>query len=93
MFRMAGDYEPRRPLPLEHRAARIALTYTLLLVISLSAWFASIPLAHAAEEAGASTAVLVLDAALGALGLAGIQTIAFGLVPLMFLSRQRWREE
>lgn len=85
MFGMSGDYESRRPLPLEHLGRRITLTYGLLLAISLTAWCASIPVAHAAAERGASFGVLMLDAALAILAVGGMQGIAFGLVPLTFL--------
>jgi hypothetical protein len=85
MFGMHGDYEPRGRLQLERAGRRIALTSATLLVVSLVAWVVSIPVAHAAAHTDASFATLALDAALGGTASVGMQTIAFGLVPLLFL--------
>jgi hypothetical protein len=92
---MAGGYQPRRPLDRVHAGRRIVLTYGLLLAVSLAAWVASIPVAAAAERDTASALVLTLDAALAVLALGGMQTVVFGLVPLMFLDGDdvyRWRK-
>jgi hypothetical protein len=53
----------------------------------------SIPVAHAAARPDASSAILILDAALAVLSVAGIETLVFGLVPLYFLegdTLRRW---
>lgn len=94
MFGMHGDYEPRGRMSLEHAGRRIALTFGALLLIGLVAWVASIPLAHAAARRDAGFVTLALDAGVAGIACAGVQTIAFGLVPLVFLDGHvmcRWR--
>ncbi|MDX6680847.1 MAG: TolB protein, partial [Solirubrobacteraceae bacterium] len=94
VFGMSGGYQPRRPLSVPHAGRRALLSYSWLLAISLTAWAASIPIARAADHAGASAVVLVLDAALAVLALGGMQSVVFGLVPLMFMDGEklyRWR--
>ena len=91
---MSGDYEPRSSLELSQAARRVVQTVLSLAAISLTAWFASIPVAHAAARPHASSALLVLDAALSVLAVAGIESLVFGLVPLYFLpgdTLRRWR--
>ncbi|HEV2776318.1 MAG TPA: hypothetical protein VGV90_12060, partial [Solirubrobacteraceae bacterium] len=82
---MAGDYESRRPLTPAQDAAANTVSYGVRLVVSLTAWFASIPVAHASEEVGASSGLLALDVALTVIALVGMQSIVFALMPLMFL--------
>lgn len=85
LFGMAGDYESRRPLSAAQEAAASTWFYSVLLVLGLGAWFASIPVADAADGAGAGFVVLALDAALAVVAIGGMQAVAFGLIPLMFL--------
>ena len=94
VFGVSGGYQPKRPLGVAHAGRRILLTYGLLLAFSLTAWVLSIPVSRAADEVGASALTLTLDAALAVLALGGMQTVVFGLVPLMFLDGDdllRWR--
>jgi hypothetical protein len=94
VFGMSGGYEPRRPLSVVHAGRRTLLFYLWLLAISLTAWATSIPIARAADHAGASAVVLTLDAALAVIALGGMQSVVFGLVPLMFMDGEdlyRWR--
>jgi Tol biopolymer transport system component len=94
LFGMAGEYEPRGHMATEHAGRRVLWTYSALATIGLTAWFASIPVAHAAEHEGASFALLAADAALAVIAIAGMETVVFGLVPLVFLDGHyliRWR--
>lgn len=82
---LTGDFEPERRLELHHLGRRAAFTCTVLLVISLGAWLASIPLAAAAAEPGAGFATLTLDAALAVIAVGGMETLVFTLAPFAFL--------
>ncbi len=62
----------------------LAFSSVLLGVFALGAWFAWVPVRDAATEPGANLAVLVLDAALACLWVAGLGAIVFGLAPIRF---------
>ena len=82
---MTGDCEWSSEVELEHHANRVVITDTALAIISLAAWAGSIPVGNAAAHPGASFAVLTLDAALSVTAVAGMEILAFTLIPLRFL--------
>lgn len=82
---MSGDYIPARPLEGHHLGRRTAFTAATVVVIALAAWFASIPVAAAAAQPGASFATLTLDSALAVIAVAGMETLVFTLAPFFFL--------
>lgn len=69
----------------------VVLGVLCLLVLSLGAWLAWIPVNQAAED-GAGFAVLLADAVLVAIFVAGLESLAFGLVPLRFLDGHKLAE-
>jgi hypothetical protein len=62
----------------------LAFSSVLLGVLALAAWFAWVPVKEAATEPGANVVVLVLDASLACLWVAGLGAIVFGLAPIRF---------
>lgn len=70
----------------------VAVSSAALAVAALAAWFAWVPVARAAAGDAPSFAVLVLDVALAATFVIGVEALAFGLVPLSYLDgRALWR--
>jgi hypothetical protein len=57
----------------------------VLIVLGLAAWFAWIPVEHAASKEGASNLTLILDSALAITFVSGLESVAFGLIPMRFL--------
>lgn len=79
---------------LERRSEGRAETVTLVagLVAALGAWVAFEPVAHAANGAHPSLAVLVADSFLGCVFIGGVEGMLFSLVPLRFLPGHRVRQ-
>jgi hypothetical protein len=82
-YTFEGEYSKRT----EGRAA--AISTAGLFALSIVAWLAWTPVKAAAEQPGAGFAVLVLDAMLAMIFVAGLETMAFGLVPLRFLEGEK----
>jgi hypothetical protein len=61
----------------------------ITLAVSVGAWLTWIPIKESALEPGASSLMLVLDAALAATFVAGLEALAFGLIPMRFLPGER----
>ena len=80
-----AEYEPGKRLSRRTAGLRVLITYTCLLVLGGAAWFAWIPVEHAAAEEGASSLTLILDAALAVTFVTGLESAVFGLIPLKFL--------
>jgi len=80
-----AEYEPTRPLSRRTAGMRVALTYGALLVLGLVAWFAWIPVAHAAEEEHAGALTLILDSMLAITFVTSLESVVFGLIPMRFL--------
>ena len=59
-----AEYEPAKKLSVRTAGIRVATTYGVLMVLGLAAWFAWIPVEHAASKEGASSLTLILDSAL-----------------------------
>lgn len=71
----------------------VAFGSVTLLGLSVLAWVAWIPIDRLAAPGTASLAVLIVDALLAAVFVAGVEGLAFGLVPVRFLDGQalaRW---
>ncbi len=73
-----AEYEPAKKLSTRTAGIRVATTYGVLMVLGLAAWFAWIPVEHAAAREGASSLTLILDSALAitfvsSLGVGGIR--------------------
>jgi hypothetical protein len=88
-----AEYEPAGEL--SHRTAgiRVAATYGALMAVGLAAWFAWAPVNAAAEEPGAGSITLILDAMLAITSVSALETVVFGLIPLKFLDGEeliRW---
>lgn len=85
---LAGyTFEGERSKRTEGRAA--AISTAGLFALSIVAWLAWTPVKAAAEQPGAGFAVLVLDAMLAMIFVAGLETMAFALVPLRFLEGEK----
>jgi hypothetical protein len=80
-----AEYEPGKRLSRRTAGLRVLITYSLLLVVGAAAWFAWIPVEHAAAEPGASSLTLILDAMLSVIFVTGLESAVFGLIPLTFL--------
>jgi hypothetical protein len=80
-----AEYEPGKRLSKRTAGLRVLVTYSMLLVFGFGAWFAWIPVEHAAQEPGASSLTLILDAALSIIFVTGLESAVFGLIPLRFL--------
>ena len=80
-----AEYEPAKKLSTRTAGIRVATTYGALMVLGLAAWFAWIPVEHAASKEGASSLTLILDSALAVTFVSGLESVAFGLIPMRFL--------
>ena len=80
-----AEYEPGKKLSTRTAGIRVATTYGALMILGLAAWFAWIPVEHAAQSPHASSLTLVLDAALAITFVSSLESVAFGLVPMTFL--------
>jgi hypothetical protein len=89
-----AEYEPAKRLSVRTAGIRVATTYGVLIALGLAAWFAWIPVEHAAAEEGASSLTLILDSALAITFVSALESVAFGLIPMTFLDGNdlfRWR--
>ena len=68
------------------QAARAALW---MLILSVGAWFARMPLADSVAKEDPGLGVLVLDSLLAAIFVAGIEGVVFGMIPLRFLAGEK----
>jgi hypothetical protein len=82
-YTFEGEYSKRA----EGRAA--AISTAALFALSIVAWLAWTPVKAAAEQPGAGFGMLVLDAMLAMIFVVGLETMAFGLVPLRFLDGEK----
>lgn len=80
-----AEYEPAKKLSTRTAGIRVATTYGVLMVLGLAAWFAWIPVEHAASKEGASSLTLILDSALAITFVSALESVAFGLIPMKFL--------
>jgi hypothetical protein len=80
-----AEYEPAKKLSVRTAGIRVAVTYGVLIILGLAAWFAWIPVEHAASKEGASSLTLILDSALAITFVSGLESVAFGLIPMKFL--------
>ncbi len=80
-----AEYEPAKRLSVRTAGIRVAVTYGALMVLGMAAWFAWIPVEHAASKEGASNLTLILDSALAITFVSGLESVAFGLLPMRFL--------
>ena len=56
------------------------------MILGLAAWFAWIPVEHAAsKERAGSRLTLILDSALAITFVSALESVAFGLIPMSFL--------
>jgi hypothetical protein len=90
-----AEYEPAKPLSTRTAGIRVAVTYGALMVLGLAAWFAWIPVEHAASKEGASNLTMILDAGLAITFVSSLESVAFGLLPMRFLDGNdlfRWHK-
>jgi hypothetical protein len=90
-----AEYHPARRLSTRTAGIRVLITYGVLIVLGLAAWFAWVPVEHAAAEEGASSLTLILDSALAITFVTALESVAFGLIPMTFLDGAdlfRWRK-
>jgi hypothetical protein len=90
-----AEYEPARRLSTRTAGIRVLTTYGILIVLGLAAWFAWVPVEHAAAEEGASSLTMILDSALAITFVSALESVAFGLIPMTFLDGAdlfRWRK-
>jgi hypothetical protein len=80
-----AEYEPAKRLSVRTAGIRVAVTYGALTVLGLAAWFAWVPVEHAAAKEGASSVTLILDSALAVTFVSALESVAFGLIPMTFL--------
>jgi hypothetical protein len=80
-----AEYEPSKKLSVRTAGIRVATTYGALMILGLAAWFAWIPVEHAASKEGASSLTLILDSALAITFVSSLESVAFGLIPMKFL--------
>jgi hypothetical protein len=90
-----AEYEPGKKLSTRTAGIRVATTYGVLMALGLAAWFAWIPVEHAARQEHASSLTLILDAALAITFVSALESVAFGLIPMTFLDGNdlfRWHK-
>jgi hypothetical protein len=80
-----AEYEPAKKLNRRTAGIRVATTYGALMILGLVAWFAWIPVTHAAEAEHASNLTLILDSMLAITFVSSLESVAFGLIPMKFL--------
>ncbi len=74
-----------RDLDRERKGRLTAVSAAFILTVSVGAWFIRVPVAAAAGRPGAGLGVLILDAALSAVFLLGLESLVISLLPLRFL--------
>lgn len=74
-----------RDLDKQHKGRLSAVSAAFILTVSVGAWFLRVPVASAAGRPGAGLGVLILDAALSAIFLLGLESLVISLLPLRFL--------
>ena len=82
-----------KPLDERERGRRAAFTTASTLVSAIVVWVVRTPVAHAAAKPGASLLVIILEAVMVAIIVAGIERTALGMLPIRFLpgeSVRRW---
>ncbi|MHB8718180.1 MAG: FGLLP motif-containing membrane protein [Candidatus Dormibacteria bacterium] len=85
-----------RRLPRHENAHIVAITATATLVTAVIAWFAWVPVHHAAQQAGAAAPLIVLDGVLATTFVGGLVGTVINLLPLRFLpgaTLQEWRRD
>jgi hypothetical protein len=80
-----AEYQPAKRLSRRTAGIRVASTYGALMILGIAAWFAWIPVSHAAHEVGASSLTLILDSMLAITFVSALESVAFGLIPMRFL--------
>jgi hypothetical protein len=72
-----------------------AVSALFILLVSLVAWVVWTPFGHMAGHANPNIVVLLIDALLASVFIAGIESLVFGLVPMRFLEGEalyRWKK-
>lgn len=75
----------RRQIAEAVRGRLTAFSTGLVLALSVGSWLAMAPVSAAADKAGASLALLALEAALGGIFWCGLDSLVIGMLPLRFL--------
>jgi dolichol kinase len=78
-----------RELSKDAQGRLTAVSSLCVLLVSTAAWVACVPVATAASKPNAGMAVVVLQSALAAIAVAGLQSVVFGLLPLRFLDGRK----
>jgi hypothetical protein len=74
-----------RDLDAKRKGRLTAVSAVFILTVAVAAWFVRVPVAAAAGRPGAGLGLLVLDAALSAVFLLGLESLVVSLLPLRFL--------
>jgi hypothetical protein len=76
-------FRPVLPEKISGRIAAISSIFVLLL--SVGAWLANIPVNHLAQQPHPTPGILILQAGLSVVFILGIESVSFGMLPLPFL--------
>jgi hypothetical protein len=90
-----AEYHPAKRLCTRTAGIRVMVTYGALILLGLAAWFAWVPIEHAAAKEGAGSLTLILDSALSVTFVSALESVAFGLIPMTFLDGNdlyRWHK-
>ncbi|MDQ1428780.1 MAG: hypothetical protein QOK39_2256 [Acidimicrobiaceae bacterium] len=74
-----------RDLDAKRKGRLTAVSAVFILTVAVAAWFVRVPVAAAAGRPGAGLGLLILDAALSAVFLLGLESLVVSLLPLRFL--------
>jgi hypothetical protein len=69
----------------EHEGSSLALALVSVLALGVGAWFAWIPVSHAARLDEPSNVAILLDTFLATLWVTALQVVLFGMLPLKYL--------
>jgi hypothetical protein len=85
----------RRDLDPDDQGRVGAITTVLMFTLTIGAWLALSPVAHAAAEPHAGAGALIAEAALGGIFLLGLESVIVDLLPMKFMTGSRiraWRQ-
>jgi hypothetical protein len=74
-----------RDLDAKRKGRLTAVSAVFILTVAVAAWFVRVPVAAAAGRPGAGLGLLIVDAALSAVFLLGLESLVVSLLPLRFL--------
>jgi hypothetical protein len=86
VYGLLAGFAFSRQLDADRHGRVTSMTVIAVFLMSVAAWFAWVPLAHAAEKPHAGLGVIIAEAALCGIFLYGIESVVIILLPMRFLA-------